>query len=78
MGRNTHELNGSEKIFYEDQQSTCECRISEEVDVVYQGEMERLNSTLNEAREQDTMNIKYATGSSYTEESVTDNIVLSD
>ena len=40
--------------------------------------MERLNSTLNEAREQDTMNIKYATGSSYTEESVTDNIVLSD
>ena len=57
VGCYTHELSGSEKIFYEDQQSTCECRVCEEVDVVYQEEMERLNSTLNEAREEDNMNI---------------------
>ena len=50
VGHNTHELGGSKKIFYEDQQSTRECRISEEMDVVYEEEMERLNSTLNEAR----------------------------
>ena len=51
MGRNTHELSGSENILYEDQQSTRECRISEEVDVVYQEVTERLNSALNKARE---------------------------
>ena len=69
----------AKRSFDKDQQSTREFRISEEVGVVYQEEMERLNSTLNEAREQrDNINIKYAMGSSDTEESVTDNIVLSD
>ena len=57
MGCNIHELSGSEKIFYEDQQSARECRISQEVDAVYQEGMERLNSTLNEAREQDNSSI---------------------
>ena len=55
MGRNTHEVNGSKNIFDEDQGSTHECRVSEEVDVVYQKEMERLTSTFNEARERDNM-----------------------
>ena len=57
VGHNTHEFSGTKNIFYEDQRSTCECRVCDEVDVVYQEEMERLNSTLNEAREEDNMNI---------------------
>ena len=47
----------AKRFFYEDQQSARECRISQEVDAVHQEGMERLNSTLNEAREQDNSSI---------------------
>ena len=41
-----HELKTKENIFYEDQNSVCECVIIEEVDVLYKMEVEFLNSTL--------------------------------
>ena len=33
IGKNMHQLTGHEKIFYEDQQTSRECRLSEETDI---------------------------------------------
>ena len=55
-----HELKGSEKIFYEDQNSVHECSITEEVDPVHQMEVEVLNSTLWESEENENLNLLYA------------------
>ena len=38
IGRNMDDLSGDEKKFYIDQKSTRECRISEEIDEVYENE----------------------------------------
>ena len=42
IGRNMDDLSGDEKKFYIDQKSTRECRISEEIDEVYENEREEI------------------------------------
>ena len=62
IGKNIHLLTGHEKSFYEDQQTSRECRLSEEIDIEHGNEMEQVQLHANEARLREEAETSYAMG----------------
>ena len=57
-----HQLTGHEKNFYEDQQTSQECRLNEKIDTEHANEMEQIQLNANEARLTEETEISYAMG----------------
>ena len=57
-----HQLTGHEKNFYEDQQTSQECRLNEKTDIEHANEMEQIQLNANEARLTEEAEISYAMG----------------
>ena len=62
IGKNIHQLTGQEKIFYEGQQTSRECRLNEEIDIEHTNEMEQIQLHVNEARLREEAETSYAMG----------------
>ena len=58
--KNMHQLTGDEKIFYEDQQTSRECRLSEEIDIEQANEIEQIQLQPNEASLREESETSYA------------------
>ena len=62
IGKNMHQLTGHENIFYEDQQKSQECRLSEEIDIEHTNEMEQIQLHANEGRLREEAETSYVIG----------------
>ena len=62
IGKNMHQLTGHENIFYEDQQTSRECRLSEEIDIEHTNEMEQIQLHANEERLRKEAETSYVIG----------------
>ena len=58
--KNMHQLTGDEKIFCEDQQTSRECRLSEEIDIEQANEIEQIQLQPNEASLREESETSYA------------------
>ena len=57
-----HQLTGHEKIFYEDQQTSWEFRLSEEIDIEHANKMEKVQLHANKTRLKEEVETSYAMG----------------
>lgn len=66
--KNIHQLTGHEENFYEDQQTSRECRLMEKIDVEHANEIEQIQLHANEARLREEAETSYAMGTNKEEQ----------
>ena len=78
IGRDMQQLTGNEKIFYEDQLSNRECRLSQEVDLEFEEDREQILNEMLMIEEENMRNESYALGEECPTEPVSENNEVAD